>query len=183
MTKHANVRLHLLRSKCPVDVVDDSNQPGCARHRDAAPNRAADAHIPALKRLFPKACPDSRVSSECPNRPVAHGYSTDRRSARRAARRASGAQLGDARAGEIVTVGAAPRHRHRQRKGRTADERAGAGREGTVGRLQAQTVGGAPARDRRGWCLRTCKPPIPGRDDIGVDLRRAPKLSAQPNNR
>ena len=63
--------------------------------------------------------------------------------------RASGAQLGDAWTGEIVTKDAAPRHRHRQRQGRTANERAGAGREGTVGRLQAQPIDGAPAGHRK----------------------------------
>src|ERR1700739_1854487 len=59
------------------------------------------------------------------------------------------AQRGDAWAGEIVTVDTAPRHRHRQRQGRAANERAGPGREGTVGRLQPQTFDGASAAHRK----------------------------------
>src|SRR5882762_109746 len=58
---------------------------------------------------------------------------------------ATGAHCGDAWAGKIVAVGAAARHGHRQRKSRAADEGAGAGREGTVGRLDTQALDDAPA--------------------------------------
>src|SRR6202022_3309698 len=57
-------------------------------------------------------------------------------------------------------------------------------RRGRRDRLRARRAQhGPPTRERRGWGLRKCKPPIHGRDDIGVDVRRASKSSAQPNYR